>query len=417
MRPRLDPTSAWARSGAMALTGPADGPGLGPPAPLPERLAAIADRLAAGTACSGLEVRLDPLALLTERAALAGLRRQGSVSCGGSTRLVQGEDGWLAVCLARPSDVDLVPAWLEVDRSAAGDLAATWTRVESEVRRHPVGELEARGAWLGLPLGALPDPPSEGPATPLGTDSDALPVTAQRLGAATATRLERLVVADLSALWAGPLCGRILADAGATVVKVETRSRPDGARGGPPTFFDLMNAGKASVSVDLDDRTGRATLAELVQSADVVIESSRPRALEQMGIDAEALVTTGPQVWVSVTGHGRAAGKRDRVAFGDDAAVAGGLVAWSDGRPWFCADAIADPCSGLVAATAVVDALETGGRWLLDVAMKDVAAHLAGPTLDAGGHRAVEPPMPASRGRGPSLGQDDERYLARRSLR
>lgn len=414
MRPRPDPTAAWARSGAMALTGPASGPGLGPPAPLPERLDAVADRLAGATAAIGRQVRLDPLALLTERAALAGLRRRGDVSCGGGTRLLVGADGWLALCLARPSDVELVPAWLELDVGAtgAGDHDATWARVEEEVRRRPVGELEARGAWLGLPLGALRGPaPSPTPAR-----HGLLPVRAHRLGDAPPRSLDGLVVADLSALWAGPLSGRILADAGATVVKVESRARPDGARFGPALFFDLMNAGKAAVAVDLDLPDGRAALGELLRSADVVVESSRPRALAQIGIDAEAFVSSGPQVWVSVTGHGRTGAGRDRVAFGDDAAAAGGLVVWSHDRPWFCADAVADPCAGLVAATAAVEALASGGRWLIDVAMREVAAHLAGPTLDASGSTALAPAAPRSRGRGPALGQDDDRYLARRSL-
>jgi crotonobetainyl-CoA:carnitine CoA-transferase CaiB-like acyl-CoA transferase len=69
------------------------------------------------------------------------------------------------------------------------------------------------------------------------------------------------------------------------------------------------------------------------------------------------------------------------VAFGDDAAVAGGLVVDQDGLPRFCADAIADPLTGLAAADACLEALEAGGRWLLDVSMAAVAAEMAGPTL------------------------------------
>ena len=91
----------------------------------------------------------------------------------------------------------------------------------------------------------------------------------------------------------------------------------------------------------------------------------------------------GPQVWISITGHGRRDGGGQRVAFGDDAAVAGGLVVWDERGPCFCADAIADPVTGVTAATAALTALNTGRRWLLDIAMSDVAADLAGPTLDA----------------------------------
>ena len=56
---------------------------------------------------------------------------------------------------------------------------------------------------------------------------------------------------DLSALWAGPLAASLLLEAGARVVKVEARDRPDGARSGPRPFFDLLNAGKESVAIDL----------------------------------------------------------------------------------------------------------------------------------------------------------------------
>ena len=147
----------------------------------------------------------------------------------------------------------------------------------------------------------------------------------------------------------------------------------------------------------------------LVARADVVIESSRPRALEQLGIDAAAAVASGPTVWVSITGHGRTGAARNRVGFGDDAAVAGGLVSWTSAAvgagvdPCFCADAVADPCSGLVAAAAAVAALAAGGRWLVDVALSGVAARLAGPTLEVGDLDATAPRPPRSRGRAPAL--------------
>ena len=115
----------------------------------------------------------------------------------------------------------------------------------------------------------------------------------------------------------------------------------------------------------------------------------------------------GPRVWLSITGYGRTAPGRDRVAFGDDAAAAGGMVAWDQAGPCFLADAVADPCAGLVGAAAVLRALASGGRWLIDVSMRDVAAHLAGPTSGAvvdaaAGGPAVAPPRarPVT-GRGP----------------
>jgi crotonobetainyl-CoA:carnitine CoA-transferase CaiB-like acyl-CoA transferase len=83
-----------------------------------------------------------------------------------------------------------------------------------------------------------------------------------------------LLVADLSSMWAGPLCGGLLAAAGATVVKVENPSRPDGTRSGEPAFFDWINRGKLSCAVDFDDELLRA----LLDTADIVIEGSARRA-------------------------------------------------------------------------------------------------------------------------------------------
>ena len=101
------------------------------------------------------------------------------------------------------------------------------------------------------------------------------------------------------------------------------------------------------------------------------------------------------------------------MAFGDDAAAAGGLVVWADDGPLFCADAVADPLTGLTAASACVDALRAGGRWLLDLSMAAVSAHLTGPTLPARPGLAVAAPQarPAT-ARAPELGADTAHVLA-----
>jgi crotonobetainyl-CoA:carnitine CoA-transferase CaiB-like acyl-CoA transferase len=167
--------------------------------------------------------------------------------------------------------------------------------------------------------------------------------------------LSELLVADLSSMWAGPLCGQLLARAGATVVKVETMTRPDGTRAGPPAFFDWMNSGKLSYAVDFDEPSG---LRRLLDVADVVIESSRPTALAQRGLGPTA---RDGQVWLRITGHGADGERANWVAFGDDAAVSGGLVDGTDSEPVFCGDAIADPLTGLHAALCISESLSHGG--------------------------------------------------------
>ena len=162
-------------------------------------------------------------------------------------------------------------------------------------------------------------------------------------------------------------------------MKVESGSRPDGARAGPAAFFDLLNAGKTSVMLDFGSDVGRAQLHELLQRADVVIESARPRALSQLGIEAEAFVEGTPgRVWVSITGYGRSEPGAGWVAFGDDAAVAAGLAVatGSPDQPLFCGDAIADPLTGLHAAVALLAAWNGGGGALLDLSLRDVTAHV-----------------------------------------
>lgn len=343
----MDPAQRWEACGAAALTGRADGPALAPPAGL---LAAL-DELTA-------PLGLDPLPLLTERARIVGLHRRGTTSCGGGTRLLRAQDGWIAVTLARPEDEVAVPAWLEVDPLHAAE--DVWQVIGREVATRPTSALLERGELLELPVSAL------------GEATGRTAVRRERIGEGAPIELARTVVVDLSSLWAGPLCGRLLAGRGATVRKVSSAARPDGARSGPAAFYELLNAPKEEIV--LQDLS--VQLPPLLERADVVIEASRPRALAQLGITPERFER--PRAWVRITGYGAGS---NRPAFGDDAAVAGGLVAWEGGEPRFCADAIADPVAGLTAAAAVVAALAAGSRWVLDVSMAASSAAVATPPL------------------------------------
>jgi hypothetical protein len=373
-----DGTAAWAASGAMALTGRRHGPPLLGPASAAPTMAALAARLDELSRALGRAVVVDGPALLGERAAITGHSRQGEVSVGGACRLLPARGGWVAVSLARDADIELVPAWLAADVDGADPQA-----VAVAVAERPVAELVERAGLLGLPCGAL------------GEMSDKS-VPAHLLGsAAPVADLRGLTVVDLSSLWAGPLCGQLLAAAGARVIKVESITRPDGARRGPRAFFELMHRGKEFVELDFSTTAGRAALVDLVGAADVVIEASRPRALEQLGIPAGS---SPGRVWLSITGYGR--DQPSRVAFGDDAAVAGGLVAYDEHGPVFAADAAADPATGLLAAVAVLDRLAAGGRWLLDVALARTAALLAAepvpPTASSSWSAEIAPPRARS---------------------
>ena len=107
-----------------------------------------------------------------------------------------------------------------------------------------------------------------------------------------------------------------------------------------------------------------------------------------------------------------------RVAFGDDAAVAGGLVAGPTDRPLFCGDAIADPLTGMLGALAVLECLRQGSGCVLDVAMAGVAAECARlPPPGAEWSGPVAPPRarePA--GIAPALGADTDAIVTELGL-
>ncbi|MGV0744089.1 CoA transferase [Mycolicibacterium sp. XJ870] len=343
-------------------------------------------------AAAGVDV--DAAEVLTGRAALLGLAPQGRISAGGATRLMRAGDGrWCALTLSRPDDVAAVPALLHTDT-----VDDPWPAVEEWAAGHDAAELAEQARLLGLPAAII-------------GETAVAPPRIRRLGdGGEARTLTGLLVADLSSMWAGPLCGQLLMRAGATVVKVESRARPDGTRTGPPAFFDWMNSGKLSYAVDLTQPDG---LAALLGIADIVIEASRPAALERRGLGPDAVAAHDGRVWVRITGHGAVGEQANWVAFGDDAAVSGGLVEYRSGAPVFLGDAVADPLTGLHAARAVADSCARGGGELIEFSMAAVAAGYAGLS---GGDAAPIAPAPSPPG--PQLGADNaavDRLIAERS--
>lgn len=350
----------WARSGLMHLTGPPGGVPLAPHAPVMARVALVAEAIARLTAGCGHTVRLDVGHLLAGRAALQGWQRRGRTSANGTCRLLHADDGWVAVNLGRPEDLRSVPAVVGHELHADA-----WDELARHAARCGAAELAAAAQLVGIPAAVL------GAGLPL-------PLRLPRLG--PPGEAPKLTI-DLSAMWAGPLCARVLQRAGWHILKIEDSRRPDGARSGPAAFYRSLHDAIPTLRLDFGTASGRAELSRLARLAGVVIESSRPRALRGLGLVAEDWLAAAPgRIWVSVTGYGRD-DPLQRVAFGDDAAVAGGMVAWAaDGTPVFCGDAIADPLTGMTAALAALAATAAGGGRLADVAMAGVCADLARPS-------------------------------------
>ena len=362
------PVLDWAVCGAMALTGWPDEPAR-PDGDVVAALGGAGLVFAELARRHGRNLSIDPGALLCARAAVrrtpdARLRR-GTTSFGGRCRLLPTGGDWVAVNLSRPDDVASLPA-LSNGRIESGALddAELWAHVAREVSRRPATELVDAAQELGLP------------ASVLGEETDAvvgaLPWSIRAVGAARKRRSgDPPLVVDFTALWAGPLCAHLLARAGARVVTVEATGRPDGARLGDPHLHAALHRGQDRLLVDFDSSDGLRRIVDVVSSADVVLEGSRPRALAALGFDACDFVSGRPgRTWVSITGFGRSGPKSGRVAFGDDAAVAGGLVGRDQrGDPVFCADAVADPTTGLLAAVAALASVTSGGGHLVDCSM------------------------------------------------
>jgi crotonobetainyl-CoA:carnitine CoA-transferase CaiB-like acyl-CoA transferase len=123
--------------------------------------------------------------------------------------------------------------------------------------------------------------------------------------------LDGLIVADLSRILAGPYCSMLLADMGATVIKVEgpggddTRTWMPPVKDGVSTYYLSIGRNKRSVVLDFRDPGDRDLAAELLRRADVAIENFRPGALARFGLDYETAAAANPElVYLSITGFG-----------------------------------------------------------------------------------------------------------------
>lgn len=350
------------------------------------------------------DLHADAREVLTGRAALLGLTPARHVSAGGATHLLRCADGWCALTLSRADDIAALPALLEVQEVPAVP-DEVWSDIHRWAALHTVGHVTGRGRLLGLPVATLGEAAAAAPRVQaLGSVADPRP-------------LEGLLVVDLTSMWAGPLCSQLLARAGAVVIKVESPNRPDGTRAGDQRFFDWMNGGKLSYSIDFD--RDQIALKNLLMAADIVLEGSRPAALARRGLGALECPARPGRVWLRVTGYGADGDHATRVAFGDDAAVAGGLVGRHGTQPFFIGDAIADPLTGLESARAVVDSVACGGGELIDVSMAAVAATYASlPAMQASRPGPTVLTAPCIGAPAPALGHDNavvERLVADRA--
>jgi crotonobetainyl-CoA:carnitine CoA-transferase CaiB-like acyl-CoA transferase len=183
--------------------------------------------------------------------------------------------------------------------------------------------------------------------------------------------LEGVRVVDFSRIIAGPLAGQILADLGASVVKVEAPPMGDESRvyqsgsevapGAISPLFASFNRNKRSIVLDVKSSHGREAALKLIDRSDIVIENFRSGVMERLGLDYETVrVRNAAIIYCSISGFG-AVGPLQHKAGNDLIAQAyGGILSYTgepDRDPVRCPTSIGDLSAGMFAAIGILAAL------------------------------------------------------------
>lgn len=180
--------------------------------------------------------------------------------------------------------------------------------------------------------------------------------------------LRGIRVIELGTLIAGPFCGRLLADHGADVIKVEAPDRPDPLRvwgqaeeDGHHFFWTVHARNKRCITLDLRRAEGRELFLRLVDTADVVVESFRPGTLERWGLGFDVLSERNPRLILArVSGYGQTGPHAERPGYASVAEAVGGmrhLNGFPEGPPPRAALSLGDSLAGMFAVQGVLTAL------------------------------------------------------------
>lgn len=181
--------------------------------------------------------------------------------------------------------------------------------------------------------------------------------------------LAGITVIDASRVLAGPYCAQILADLGATVIKIERPGTGDETRSwGPPfsedgisAYFMSINRGKTSLSLDLTSARGKTAFKKMLGTADVLIENFRSDSIKHLGLSYTSLNRLNPKLIVcSITGFGRHSPWSDRAGYDFAIQALSGYMAITGpeaGPPTKVGVAVTDVLTGLYAANAIQAAL------------------------------------------------------------
>ena len=203
--------------------------------------------------------------------------------------------------------------------------------------------------------------------------------------------LKGLRVIELARILAGPWAGQTLADLGAEVIKIESKTGDDTRTWGPPfintgdetnaAYYHSCNRGKQSVSLDFKDKNDLLKLKNLISSADILIENFKVGGLDKYGLDYKTLHNNYPSlIYCSITGFGQTGPYAKRAGYDFLMQGMSGLMSITgepDGQPQKVGVAVTDIFTGLYAVIAVQAALRsrdtTGFGQHIDLSLLDVA--------------------------------------------
>ena len=199
--------------------------------------------------------------------------------------------------------------------------------------------------------------------------------------------LDGLKVLEMGTLIAGPFCGRLLAEFGANVIKIETPAEGDPLRkwrklhdaGGERTslWWYAQARNKKSVTVNLREKEGQEIVRKLALDADIIVENFRPGTLEKWNLGYDALAGENPKlIMVRLSGYGQTGPYKDRVGFGAIGESMGGmryLTGYPDRAPVRIGISIGDSLAAMYGAMGALMALhhrhKTGKGQMVDVAL------------------------------------------------
>lgn len=197
--------------------------------------------------------------------------------------------------------------------------------------------------------------------------------------------LDGVKVLDLTRVLAGPYCGMLMADMGATVIKVERPKVGDDSRSmgpfinGNSVYYTNFNRSKLGCTLNLKDPEGKKMFLEMVKQVDVVIENYRPGTMEKLGLGYDVLKEVNPGlIYGAVSGFGHTGPYSKRAGYDIVGQAMGGLMSttgWPGGEPTRTGTPMGDVLGGLNLAIGVLAALvnkqKTGKGEKVDIALVD----------------------------------------------